>query len=179
MDGTWEKEAARLREELAGLLSTLKHNREKVPLDVLKTKYKKGYDALCASISRSASDYAKQVALRGIRIHRDCLEEAISIISGAIAESGILNQLAAAAFRHQDIAEFDSLARALREKLLAELEPFYMRHLGLYITQECLENPDVAPLLYCTANHCIWQDGKWIPLELYEAAPACLQEKSA
>ena len=179
MDGTWEKEAARLREELAGLLATLKHNREKVPLDVLRTKYKNGYDALCASISRCASDYAKQAALHGIRIHRDCIDEAVPIINGAIAESGILNQLAAAAFRHQDIAEFDSLAGALRERLLAELEPFYMRHLGLYITQECLEDPDVAPFLYCAANHCIWQDGKWIPLELYEAAPACLQEKSA
>lgn len=179
MDGTWEKETARLREELARLLSTLKHNREKVPLDMLKTKYKKGYDALCASISRSASDYAKQVALHGIRIHRDCLDEAISIVNGAIAGSGILKQLTAAAFCHQDIAEFDSLAVALREKLLAELEPFYMRHLGLYITQECLEDPDVAPLIYCTASHCIWQDGKWIPLELYEAAPACLREKSA
>lgn len=179
MDGTREKEAARLREELARLLSTLKHNREKVPLDVLRTKYKKGYDALSASISRCASDYAKQITLHDIRIHRDCLDEAVPIINGAIAESGILRQLAAAAFRHQDITEFDSLARALREKLLAELEPFYMRHLGLYITPECLEDPDVAPLLYCAANHCIWQDGKWIPLELYEADPTCLQQKSA
>ena len=32
MERTWEKEAVRLREELARLLSTLKHNREKVPL---------------------------------------------------------------------------------------------------------------------------------------------------
>ena len=37
MNGTWEKEAARLKGELARLLSTLKHNREKVPLDVLRT----------------------------------------------------------------------------------------------------------------------------------------------
>ena len=179
MEGTWEKEAARLREELARLLSTLKHNREKVPLDVLRTKYKKGYDALCSSISRCASDYAKQITLQGIRIHRDCLDEAVSVINGAIAKSGILRQLAAAAFRHQDMAEFDSLAGALRERLLAELEPFYMRHLGLYITQECLEDPDVAPLVYCTANHCIWQEEKWVPLELYGADSACLQEKSA
>ena len=179
MDGTWEKEAARLREELARLLSTLKHNREKVPLDVLRTKYKKGYDALCASISRCASDYAKQITLHDIRIHRDCLDEAVPIINGAIAGSGILKQLSGATFRRQDIAEFDSLAGALREKLLAELEPFYMGHLGLYITQECLEDPDAAPLIYCTANHCIWQDGEWIPLELYEAGSTCLQQKSA
>ena len=69
--------------------------------------------------------------------------------------------------------------RALRERLLAELEPFYMRHLGLYITQECQENPDATPLVYCMASHCIWQDGKWIPLELYEADSTCPQEKSA
>lgn len=179
MNGTWEKEAARLKGELARLLSTLKHNREKVPLDVLRTKYKKGYDALRADISRCASDYAKLTVLHGIRIHRDCLEEAVPIINGTIAGSGILKQLAEAAFRHQDMEEFDSLANALRGRILADLEPFYMKHLGLYITQECLENPDVAPLPYCAANHCIWQDGKWIPLELYEAAPACLQEKSA
>ncbi len=179
MNGTWEKEAARLREELAGLLATLKHNREKVPLDVLKTKDKKGYDTLCAGISCCASDYAKLTVLHGIRIHKSCLEEAVPIINGTIAESGILKQLAEAAFRHQDMEEFDSHANALRGKILAGLEPFYMGHLGLYITQECLEDPDVAPLLYCAANHCIWQDGKWLPLELYEAAPACLQGKSA
>lgn len=179
MNGTQDKETSLLREELAKLLTTLKHNREKVPLDVLKTKYKKGYERLCADIKCMASDYAAKVVFNGIRIHKDYLDEAVPIINGAIAESGILRQLAAAAFRHQDIAEFDSLAGALRERILAELEPFYMRHLGLYITQECLEDPDAAPLLYCTANHCIWQDGKWIPLELYEAGSTCPQEKSA
>lgn len=179
MDRTRENETASLREGLAKLLSTLKHNRENVPIDVLKTKYKKGYAALCADIKRVASDYAAEVALDGIRIHRDYLDEAVPIINGAVGRSGILKQLAEAAFRHQDMDEFDSLANALREEILVGLEPLYMAHLGLYITQECLENPDVLPLVYCAANHCIWQDGKWIPLELYEAAPACLQEKSA
>lgn len=172
-----DQETARLRDELSKLLTTLKHNREKVSLDVLKTKYKKGYDTLCAGIRRSASDYAKQITLCGIRIHRDYLDEAVSIINGTIAQSGILKQLSKAAFTHQDMAEFDSLANALREKILASLEPFYMRHLGLYITQECLENPDVMPLIYCVANNCIWQDGKWVPLEL--AGVTQPKEKSA
>lgn len=174
-----DQETALLREELAKLLTTLKHNREKVPLNVLKTRYKKGYTGLCAEIKRRASDYAAKVALNGIRIHRDYLDEAVFIINGTIERSGTLKQLSRAAFRHQDIVEFDSLAGALREKILADLEPFYMKHLALYITQECLENPDVAPLVYCVASHCFWQDGKWIPLELYRTGPACLQEKSA
>lgn len=177
MSGTQDQQTALLREELAKLLSTLKHNREKVSLDVLKTKYKKGYDTLCAGIRRSASDYAKQIALCDIRIHKDYLNEAVSIINGTIARSGILKQLSRAAFSHQDIAEFESLALTLRKKILANLESLYAKHLGLYITQECLENPDIPPLVYCRVSHCIWQDGKWIPLELTIAAQS--KEKSA
>ena len=45
MNGTQDRETALLREKLAKLLSTLKNNRENVPLDTLKTKYKKAYGA--------------------------------------------------------------------------------------------------------------------------------------
>lgn len=177
MNGTQDQQTTLLWEELSKLLSTLKHNREKVSLDVLKTKYKKGYDTLCAGIKRSASDYAKQLALCGIRIHKDYLNEAVSVINETIAGSGILKQLSRAAFSHQDIAEFDSLALTLRKKILNSLESLYAKHLGLCITPECLENPDVLPLIYCRVNHCIWQDGKWIPFEL--AITAQSKEKSA
>ncbi|MCM1188553.1 MAG: hypothetical protein NC541_04560 [bacterium] len=159
MNRKQDKETALAREELARLLATLKHNREKVPLDVLKTKYQKGYAALCAEIRRRASDYAAKAVLGGIRIHRDYLDEAVAVINGTVERSGILKQLSKAAFSHQDIAEFDALAGVLRERVLADLEPFYAGHLGLYITQECLENPDTAPLIYCMASHCFWQDG--------------------
>lgn len=166
MNKALDQETALLREELSKLLTTLKHNRENVSLDVLKTKYKKGYDTLCAEIRRSASDYAKQIALRGIRIHKDYLEAAVSLINETTERSGILKELSKAAFSHQDIKEFESLAGMLHEKILADLEPLYAKHLGLYITQECLENPDIPPMIYCKVNHCIWQDGKWVPLEL-------------
>lgn len=179
MKETVHAEADAMRGELDRLLTTLKHNREKVPLATLKSKYKKGYDALCADIRRYATDYARHLVFCGIRIHKDYLEEAVPIINKTIEQSGILKQLSRAAFSHQDIAEFDSLARILREKILADLEPFYAGHLALYITQECLENPDVLPLVYCVASHCFWQDGKWIPLELYKSGTANLQEMSA
>lgn len=177
MNNALDQETAQLREELSKLLTTLKHNREKVSLDVLKTKYRKGYDTLCAGIKRAASDYAKQIALCGIRIHKDYLDEAVSIINGTIARSGILKQLSGAAFSHQDITEFESLAGMLHEEILADLESLYAKHLGLYITQECLENPDIPPMIYCKVNHCIWQDGKWVPLEL--AGIVQPKEKSA
>ena len=97
MNGT-DQETALLREELAKLLTTLKHNREKVPLEVLKTKYRKGYTGLCADIKCKASDYAAKVALRGIRIHKDYLDEAVPIVNGTIEHSGLLKQLSRAAF---------------------------------------------------------------------------------
>ena len=177
MHKTQDQETILLRDELSKFLTTLKHNREKVPLDILKTRYKKGYDTLCERIRRSASDYTKHIVLCGIRIHEDYLDEAAAVINGTIESCGILKQLSKATFSHQDINEFDSLAGTLREKVLADLESFYRKHLGLYITPECLEDPEVAPLIYCVANDCVLQDGKWVPLELYESGSACLQEK--
>ena len=58
-----QKEADQLHEELERLILKLKHNREKVPLDVLKTKYAAGYTALSRNICRTASDYAKWLPL--------------------------------------------------------------------------------------------------------------------
>ena len=48
---TQDQETILLRDELSKLLTTLKHNRENVPLDILKTMYKKGYDMLCEAYS--------------------------------------------------------------------------------------------------------------------------------
>ena len=174
---TQDQKTAQLREDLSKLLITLKHNREKVPLDILKTRYKKGYDTLCERIRHFASDYAKHIVICGIRIQEDYLDEAAAVINGTIEGCcGILKQLSKAAFSHQDIDEFDSLAGTLREMVLADLESFYRKHLGLYIMPECLENPEVGPLVYCVANDCVLQDGKWIPLEFYESGSACLKE---
>ena len=91
-------EAQDLKTELEKLLQTLKNNRDKVPLQVLKSKYKTGYDALCKNISHTASEYAKQVSLHDIRIHKDYLEEGVSIINQSIEVSGLLKELSKAAF---------------------------------------------------------------------------------
>ena len=61
MDLSQNPEALRLKGELEKLLNTLQVNREKVPLKILKTKYKKGYEELCRNICNTASDYVKQI----------------------------------------------------------------------------------------------------------------------
>ena len=63
-----------IRARLEKLTDTLKRNRENVPLDVLKTKYKKGYDALSKYLSRTASGYILLKVLHDIQINKDYQE---------------------------------------------------------------------------------------------------------
>lgn len=107
-----------LRDELGNLLVTLKKNRENVPLEMLRTKYKKAYGTLCADIRRVSSDYATQLILRGICVRRDHQNEVVELVNEMIQDSGISQQLSKAVFSHQDLDEFESLAKELREKII-------------------------------------------------------------
>ncbi len=169
-------EAIMLRNELEKQLRTLKNNRDKVPLTVLKTKYKTAYEALCKDICAKVSEYASLVALQGIRIHKDYLADGFPIVDETIQKSGILKDLSKAVFCRQDMEEFTALALQLREQILSALDPLFREHLGLFITSEYLENPDIPPEVYCAVNNCILRDGKWIPVEeLYPTSQKTLQ----
>jgi len=176
MGTPFPQETLQLQKELEDQLKTLKANRDKVPLKVLKTKYRTGYDALCTKIGKTASDYVKQILFHGLRIHKDYLEELLPAIQNAIQESGLLKELSKAAFRNQDIVEFTALALKLKGILLEILESFYGKHTGLYITQECLESANVFPEFYCFATGCIWHNGQWVPMELLY--PPAMQPKN-
>ena len=158
-------EILQLKNDLEQLLSTLKHNRDKVPLSVLKTKYKTGYENLCQSINTTATDYVKRIILSSIRIHKDFTEESISIIESTIKNSGLLKQLSNAAYTKQDITEFTNLAFALRQVVLDALQPFYDSHTVLLCTPECMDNPNTPLIPYCLVNNYILIDEKWIPFE--------------
>lgn len=119
-----QKEADQLHMELERLVLKLKHNREKVPLDVLKTKYAAGYTALSQKICRAASDYAKMVTIDGIRICPEFADEGITLINDTIAGSCILKELSRSLFRQMDIVLYDSLLSEFREKLFKELQTF-------------------------------------------------------
>lgn len=179
MNSQLTPEANALRSDLEKQLRTLKNNRDKVPLNVLKTKYKNAYDALCQDIKAQASEYASIIALQGIRIHKDYLAEGLPIVDATIQKSGILQDLSKAVFCRQDMNEFTTLALCLREQILSALEPLFHAHLGLFITSECLENPDILPEVYCTVNNCILRDGKWIPVEELYPQTQSTKAKSA
>ena len=139
------KDSRLLREELEQLLLKLKHNREKVPLNMLKTKYRPAYEALCRDISRKASDYLKQITLSGIRVQEEHADEAAAVVNRAIADSGLLNQLSEAAFKEQDIVKIDALAGQLRDLVGDCLEASFAGCSAFYITPGCLQDIDCIP----------------------------------
>lgn len=159
-----------LRNTLIGHLDTLKRNRAAVPLEVLKTKYRKPYTKLCQDIADTASAYVRTVTLGDIRLLSRFLDEAVPIIQTAIDESGILRQISKAAFRRQSIEEINQLAETLKKQIDGALEPFYERHLCLYASEECFGDPPRSPELYNEATGCVFRNGKWIPLEIKKEA---------
>lgn len=157
-----------LRDTLIMHLDTLRRNIEAVSLEVLKTRYRKPYLALRAEIAASATAYVKEITLGDLRIHRDYLPEAKVIIESAIEQSGLLKQIATAAFHRQNINEIDHLALTLKGHIENALAPFYDEHMGLWLPNGCLGSTDIAPILYNEVTGCILQNGKWEPLETDE-----------
>lgn len=160
---------AGLRQTLASYLDTLQRNLAVVSMEILKTKYKKPFRDLCQNIRLSASAYVMQVALKDIRIHSKYLAETVPLIESAIRQSGILPMVTAAAFRRQDITEIDTLASELKIYILDALEPFFARHMGLYVSKECLADPERQPELYNDVTGCILRDDTWVPLPNHES----------
>ena len=117
-----------IRARLGKLTDTLKRNRENVPLEVLKTKYKKGYDALAKNLSRTASGYVLLKVLHDIQIHMDFQEPVMQLINRTTEQSHFLQQISHSIFEKQDLEECDRLAEQLRQKILDELEIFCLQN---------------------------------------------------
>lgn len=159
-----------IRARLEKLTDTLKRNRENVPLEVLKTKYKKGYDALSKDLSRTVSGYILLKVLHDVQIHIDFQEPVMQLINRTTEQSRFLQQISHAIFEKQDLEECDRLAEQLRQKILDELEIFCLQHIVLILTEECLENPQILPQLYSPVIGCYYENNKWIPASRISSA---------
>lgn len=169
-----EKSKDTLRDALNVPLQTLRNNLSRVPKEVLKSKYKNGYDALCNTIRLAASGYARQLVFSGIRIHKDHYVPVRKRIDQIFQQTQILSTLSGDIFQKQDLEAFENHCSALRKLIIEDLEKYYLEHSGLYITEECLEYPDCLPEIYCVVNNCILKGDSWITLEEYKK-----QQKSA
>ena len=83
-----------LGSRLCELLSTLKKNREYVPLEILQTQYRIPYESLKKQIGDTATAFVKEITLSKLMINPDVsLEEQISVIQQAITTSGMLKEM--------------------------------------------------------------------------------------
>lgn len=101
--------------EYRTLLDTLRRNKENVPLETLKTKYRKPYEQLIQSIQSMTREILQDVALKGLQIEHAQANQKYVEINTAIRESGIMKKASHAAFIQQDADLVLEYAGQLRE----------------------------------------------------------------
>ena len=154
-----------LREELEKHLDTLRRNLEVVPMEVLKTKYEKPYKELKHNICKAATAYTRYVSLDGIRIKQKYSDEAMSYVNEAVKDTQCLKQISEAAFERRDMNEIATLAKQLREEILQVLHIFYLQHMCVYVSKECMNDYHLTPEVYNDATAQIWRNGEWQLME--------------
>lgn len=148
--------------KLTKLLTTLKKNRDQVPLEVLQTRYRTPYIKLCREIWDVCASYMTAACFREFRCNTLYWEECKKILLKAKQDSGIIPQIHEALYQRQNIEEVRELTEKLHKVYLDALEPFYAAHSCLLITEECLEEPPAIPPLYNKVTGYFYEDGAWV-----------------
>ena len=102
-------------DEYQSMLMRLKQNKQNVPLETLKTKYRKPYEQLIQSIQSMTREILQDVALKDLQIERAEADQRYLEINTAIRKSGIMKKASQAAFIQQDADLVLEYAGQLRE----------------------------------------------------------------
>ncbi len=152
-----------LGSSLQKLLSTLKKNREMIPLEVLKSHYQQPYYALIREIN-TASAFVKAVLINHLILNPDIsLDEQAAVINQVIADSGMDRQMSSCISRTYNVEQLYQMALGLRRKIECALWPYIDLKTCLVFD---LDNPDVEPVTYNTLTRQICRDGIWENQEL-------------
>lgn len=114
-----------LENDLERLLATYKKNVENVPISVLKTKYKGGFEKLVKQILSVAGEYAKLIAIGGVRYIEKDADYLIHLLSDAYYHSKWIKEIQAALFDKQDVKAVKEYAVKMRIDILMLLYPYY------------------------------------------------------
>ena len=157
-----------LRTMLESDLQTLKKNKENVPIEELKTKYKKSYENLLNRIKSSSEEYLKVVIFYGILITQGYSEEYMRYIVQKIQDTNLVEKISAALYKEYSIAIVDEYATQIREAVIKATDDYYRSHLTIIVNtgaeQKLFLEKDEWKT-YCPVNACYLIDNKWIPLE--------------
>lgn len=160
-----DEQEKKLRQELEKYLDTLLRNLAVVSKEELKTKYKKPYQELKDNICKAATAYTRHIALGGILIKQKYDEEVNRYVSEVSKSTQCLTKISEAAFERQDMDEITVLARQFREEIEQHLHVFYLQHMKLFISQECLGDHHQVPEIYNDATAQVWRNGEWLHME--------------
>lgn len=149
---------------LSGLLSTLKNNREHVPLEVLKTQYQQPYEELVRKINLTASAYAKSVLLHRLILNPDAdIEEQCNVINQTIQTSGMLKKISSCMSKTYDVEQMNPLILELRHMVELALWPYVNQATCLVADLDDLEK---EPILYNLLTHEVYENDAWIYREI-------------
>ena len=112
----WKKMEQVFESELRDALRLLKLNREKVPEEILQTRYRKKYARLKADIRNLAEEYVKLHITCGLLFKEEDREVVTDTVNQVIAGCGIGRALGKAAFQRQDMDEIRMLQRTQKNR---------------------------------------------------------------
>lgn len=158
-------------EKLTVLLEKYRKNRENVPLEVLKTKYKDAYEKLKAEIKEEAQALIKPIAaklpdwLEGQKVSQEYIGEIAEIFNRIYGGGGYAKQIGTALYKHFSIDEALQLAQEINRQYREALLKFFHSKTCLYTIVENRdpENP-VTPRIYNALVNKFWNEetGEWI-----------------
>ena len=153
-----------LGSSLQKLLSTLKKNREMIPLEVLRSHYRQPYYALIRQINGTASAFVKAVLTDRLIMNPDIsIEEQAAVINQMIADSGMEQQMSSCISMTYSADQLYQMALELRQKIECALWPYIDLKTCLVFD---LDNPDAEPVTYNTLTRQICRNGSWENQEL-------------
>jgi hypothetical protein len=153
-----------LGSSLQKLLSTLKKNREMIPLEVLRTHYRQPYYALIRQINGTASAFVKAVLTDRLILNPDIsVDEQASVINQVIADSGMEKQMSSCISMTYSTDQLYQMALEFRRKIECALWPYIDLKTCLVFD---LDNPDAEPVTYNTLTRQICRNGIWENQEL-------------
>ena len=100
-------------EELKKNVERLKKNRENVPIETLKTKYKKGYTELLETIRDQATGILNQESMNGIQI-RKADKDVLDRIQEAVVKGQFAKQAGKALFKEYSVEKFVEIVEKAR-----------------------------------------------------------------
>lgn len=161
-------------EKLEVLLEKLRRNKEKVPLEVLKTRYKTAYEELIGNIKVEAMAVLKPVEtqlpewLRDCRIKTAGLEELAGTFNEVYEAGGYARKIGAALFKRYSLQEAEQIAQEVNRKFSEEIIKIFHRHTCLYAAGPSWDSDNPRqPLIYNDFVDKFWDEEAqlWISKE--------------